>query len=234
MQAGAAQPPATEPVPEQRAPQRTQSQRAWWAELGQVVPRALAGAAHAAHPGPEADCPPLSANPLTWATLAVDELTMSTAYLINRRGGTVQDTLDDTREALRRLDEAGLLDDPAKLFPEPVAPKDLRTTRRRRAGVEFEHLSFRTPDPLPVALPGSVAWNDGNATAHAYLLRHGDRPRPWVVVLHGHRMGEPRDLRLLGSHRLPARSASTSPIWCSPCTGRAAGVGTTRSRAWTR
>lgn len=180
----------------------TPRQRLWWAELGSVVPRAVAGAARAARPPADADCPPLSVNPLTWATLAVDELTMSTAYLINRRGNVQQDTLDDVRTAVQRLRDADLLDDPSALFPQPAAPAPLRTTKRRRARLEFEHLSFHTPSPLPVALPRSGEWTDGNATAHAYLLRHGDRVRPWVVVLHGHRMGEPRDLRLLGSHRL--------------------------------
>src|SRR4051794_41812296 len=58
MQAGTAQTPATEPVPEQRAPQR-----AWGAELGQGVPPALAGGAPPAPPGPAAPLPPPSAHP---------------------------------------------------------------------------------------------------------------------------------------------------------------------------
>src|SRR4051794_41755901 len=74
MQAGTAQTPATEPVPEQRAPQR-----AWWAELGQVVPRAMAGAAPAPPPGPPAHRPPPSAHPPTPAAPALDERTMSQA-----------------------------------------------------------------------------------------------------------------------------------------------------------
>jgi hypothetical protein len=54
-----------------------------------------------------------------------------------------------------------------------------------------------------VPLPGDDRWDAGdNGSAHAYLLRRDTTPRPWVVVLHGHRMGEPRDLRLLGSRRL--------------------------------
>jgi len=176
--------------------------RAWWAELGRVVPRAVAGAARAARPAADADCPRLAPNPLTWATLAIDELTISTAYLLSRRAEVVADTRAETRVAVQQLSKAGLLDEPALLFPELPAPVDLRTTKRRRAGLDFEHVSFQTPNPLPVRLPRSDEWAAGNATTHAYLLRHGDRVRPWVVVLHGHRMGEPRDLRLLGSHRL--------------------------------
>jgi dienelactone hydrolase len=189
-------------VKSEAASETQQPERRWWAELGSAVPRAVAVAARAAKPPADADCPPLAVNPLTWATLAVDELTMSTAYLLSRRSGVQQDTLDDAREAVRRLDAAGLLDDPAAVFPAPRPPVAPRATHRRRAGLDFEHLSFHTPSPLPVELPRSRAWSSSHATAHAYLLRHGDRVRPWVVVLHGHRMGEPRDLRLLGSHRL--------------------------------
>ena len=192
-------------APQQRAPQR-----AWWVELGRVVPRAVAGAVQAARPADDADCPPLSANPLAWMTLTVDELTMSTAYLLSRRGGPAEDTRAEAHAAVEALSAAGFVDDPARVFPAPSAPGHIRTTRRRRAGIDFEHLSFSTPCPLPVDLPGGEHWatGDGNATAHAYLLRHpadgslARQSRPWVVVLHGHRMGEPRDLRLLGSTRL--------------------------------
>lgn len=197
MQVGAA------PASFQQAPQ----QRSWWAELGRVVPRAVAGAVQAARPNGDDDCPPLSPNPLAWMTLTVDELTMSTAYLLSRRSGPPEDTRVEARQAVDALQAAGFVDDPARVFPPPSAPAEIRATRRRRAGIEFEHLSFSTPYPLPVELPRSGDWasGDGNATTHAYLLRHGDKNRPWVVVLHGHRMGEPRDLRLLGSTRL-ARS----------------------------
>ena len=191
-------------APPQRSQQRS-PQRPWWAELGRVVPRAVAGAVQAARPTPDADCPPLSANPLAWMTLTVDELTMSTAYLLSRRGAPAEDTREEAQAAVEALTAAGLVHDPAKVFPAPSAPAQIRTTRRRRAGIDFEHLSFSTPYPLPVDLPRSGDWatGDGNATAHAYLLRHEPRGnRPWVVVLHGHRMGEPRDLRLLGSTRL--------------------------------
>ena len=67
-------------VPAPRSPQRP-----WWAELGSVVPRTVATAVRATRSGPDSATPPLAANPLTWATLAVDELTVSAAYLLTRR-----------------------------------------------------------------------------------------------------------------------------------------------------
>jgi hypothetical protein len=181
-------------------------QRAWWAELGAVVPRSLRTAMQASRGGTGAALPPLATNPLTWATLAVDELAVSAAYLLSRRTAeeVSQQAVDDAAAAVRALRQAGAIDDPRLVHPVPSAPAEVRVTRRRRAGIDFEHLSFVSQYVAPVELPGADRWAAGEANrrTHAYLLRHGDRPRPWAVVLHGHRMGEPRDLRLLGSRRL--------------------------------
>ena len=181
-------------------------QRAWWAELGSVVPRAVSTAMRASRGTTESGAPPLAANPLTWATLAVDELTVSAAYLFSRRSAeqVSEEAVADTSAAVRALRDVGAVDDPRLVHPQPGPPTDVRVTSRRRAGIDFEHLSFVSEYQPPVAVPGAERWSDGEANrrTHAYLLRHGDRPRPWAVVLHGHRMGEPRDLRLLGSRRL--------------------------------
>jgi hypothetical protein len=181
-------------------------QRAWWAELGSVVPRTVSTAMRASRNRADAGPPPLSANPLTWATLAVDELTVSAAYLLSRRSAeqVSEQATADTSAAVQALQSVGAIDDPRLVHVVPGPPTEVRVTRRRRAGIDFEHLSFLSPYQPPVDLPGADRWRNGEANrrTHAYLLRHGDKPRPWAVVLHGHRMGEPRDLRWLGSKRL--------------------------------
>ena len=188
-------------VPAPRSPQRP-----WWAELGSVVPRTVATAVRASRSGADSATPPLAANPLTWATLAVDELTVSAAYLLTRRSAeqVSEQAVEDTSAAVAALRGIGAIEDPRLVHPAPGPPTEVRVTRRRRAGIDFEHLSFVSQYQPPVELAGAQRWADGEANrrTHAYLLRHGDRPRPWAVVLHGHRMGEPRDLRLLGSRRL--------------------------------
>ena len=188
-------------VPAPRSPQRP-----WWAELGSVVPRTVATAVRATRSAPDSPTPALAANPLTWATLAVDELTVSAAYLLTRRSAeqVTEQAVDDARAAVAALRAIGAIDDPRLVHTVPGPPTEVRVTRRRRAGIDFEHLSFVSQYEPPVELPGAQRWADGEANrrTHAYLLRHGDRPRPWAVVLHGHRMGEPRDLRFLGSRRL--------------------------------
>jgi hypothetical protein len=188
-------------VPAPRSPQRP-----WWAELGSVVPRTVATAMRATRSAPDSPTPALAANPLTWATLAVDELTVSAAYLLTRRTAeqVTGQAVDDARAAVAALRAIGAIDDPRLVHTVPGPPTEVRVTRRRRAGIDFEHLSFVSQYVPPVELPGAQRWADGEANrrTHAYLLRHGDRPRPWAVVLHGHRMGEPRDLRFIGSRRL--------------------------------
>lgn len=185
--------------------------RPWWSELGAVVPRSVAFARRARRPARDAGAPPpLSRNALALATVALDEFAISTAYLLTRRSAEEisEKSQAEAVTALDRLAAAGVVDNPVLAHPAPAGPSAVRLTRRRRPGVEFEHLSFVSEYRPPVDLPGVTHDDDGssNTRAHAYLLRDhtrtGGADRPWVVVLHGHRMGEPRDLMLLGSFRL--------------------------------
>jgi hypothetical protein len=170
-----------------------------------VLPRSVGFAARACRPSADAGVPALSANPLSWATIAVDELAVSTAYLASRRHAEsiTQDRLEAASAAVGVLDTAGAIDDPYRLYPAPPAPDQVRLTTRSRGGLDFEQLSFPSAHPAPAALDELTDWKLlVNERVHCYLLRHGDRPRPWVVVIHGHRMGESRDIRMLGSRRL--------------------------------
>lgn len=193
------------PAPAAAAADGAVADRSWWAELGAVVPRAASFAWRAGRGGRESAVPPLAANPLTWATVAVDELAVSAAYLLGRRRAeqVSAEAVADVVLAADRLAAAGVVAEPALAHPDPGAPDPVRLSRRHRAGVDFEHLSFPSRYRAPVEMPGAQCWADepANRTVHTYLLR-GARSAPWVVVLHGHRMGEPRDLRLLGSVRL--------------------------------
>jgi pimeloyl-ACP methyl ester carboxylesterase len=183
----------------------TASPRPWWVELGSVLPRSVSFAARATHPPASGGIPSLSANPLSWATVAIDELAVSTAYLLGRRHAAeiTLDRLDAAARAVEVLRSAGAVDEPGLLYPAPPLPAPVRLSRRSRGGIDFEQLSFLSFHPVPAGLAEMADWDvAANERVHAYLLRHRDKPRPWVVVIHGHRMGESRDLRLLGSRRL--------------------------------
>lgn len=75
--------------------------------------------------------------------------------------------------------------------PPPLERPRLRTLRA--AGVDYEHLSFESeyePDPEE---PGRARWLSyrANRTAHAWVVRHPDPARPWLVGIHGYQMGSP-------------------------------------------
>jgi pimeloyl-ACP methyl ester carboxylesterase len=181
------------------------SLRPWWHELGSVLPRSLSFAARATRSHEDVGIPSLSANPLSWATVAVDELAVSSAYLLGRRRAErlTLDRLAAAEHAVEILRSTGAVDDPSQLYPAAVAPAAVRLSQRSRSGIEFEQLSFDSIHPAPAGLADLTEWDIvANERVHAYLLRHHDKPRPWVVVIHGHRMGESRDIRFLGSRRL--------------------------------
>lgn len=101
--------------------------------------------------------------------------------------------------------ERGWLDDPASYHLDPPAPEHVTLHRERALDLRYEHLVFESGyEPHP-GEPGRQRWLDQteNRTAHAWLLRHGEPGRPWLVCLHGFGMGRPTmDLRAFRAARL--------------------------------
>jgi hypothetical protein len=95
--------------------------------------------------------------------------------------------------------EAGWLDTPERFFatPPPLEEVTIRPARGPRQH-DHERLSFDSGyEPWP-GEPGRQRWLDyeANRRARAWVLRH-DEPRPWLVCIHGARMGRPNlDLAL--------------------------------------
>lgn len=179
--------------------------RPWWVELGAVLPRSMRFAARATRADQQTLVPPLSFNPLSWATVAVDDIAISSVYLLTRKRAEqlTLDRLDAAQRAVDLLGDAGVLDDPTTLYAAPSTPVGLRLSRRHRGGLDFEQVSFDSALPSLAGLMDLTEWQvDANERVHAYLLRHDDGPRPWAVVIHGHGMGESRDIRFLGSKKL--------------------------------
>lgn len=187
------------------SPAMAATMRPWWVELGSVLPRSMTFAARATRHDPQRLVPPLSFNPLSWATVAVDDIAISSVYLLTRKRAEqlTRERLDAAVHAVDLLRAAGAVDDPASLYAAPSAPIGLRLSRRHRGGLDFEQVSFDSALPTLPGLMDLTEWQvDANERVHAYLLRHGDGPRPWAVVIHGHQMGESRDIRFLGSKKL--------------------------------
>ena len=149
--------------------------------------------------------PPLKLSAATLGSVLADEL-LVTAIRLRSRSRTLDlaGMADDLGLAVDRLNSAGYVESPALLHREPAVPRNIRLTSRRVCTLRFEHLSFESFYTPPVGMPRADTWlsDESNHIAHAYVLRHDDRPRPWVVALHGHGEGEPIDLLMMGSRGL--------------------------------
>jgi dienelactone hydrolase len=87
----------------------------------------------------------------------------------------------------------GWLEKPASFHAVPPPFAAVATEKRRFARLAYEHL--RVPSgyaPHPEE-PGAERWlrYAPVADAHAWLVRNGDASRPWLVCVHGYRMGHP-------------------------------------------
>ncbi len=147
-------------------------------------------------PAPE-EVPETRLHPRLAARAAGDEVSMAGIVLttwplsVGRRAARIGTELDD---ALQLFDHRGWLDDPASYHQAPTPPKEVHSETRQHRGREFEHLSFESGyEPWPEE-PGRGRWlsYEANRTAHAWILRHPGEPRPWLVGLHGIRMGSLR------------------------------------------
>ncbi len=105
----------------------------------------------------------------------------------------------ELHEAHELFDERGWLDKPVSYHrvPPPLEQVDIRSERSGR--LAFEHLRFESLyEPHPDE-PGRERWlgYGPTRTAHAWLLRHREGNRPWLVCNNGYRMGTPlMDLRV--------------------------------------
>jgi dienelactone hydrolase len=100
----------------------------------------------------------------------------------------------ELREARQLFGDRGWLEKPADYHRAPPELGDARLCRARSRGLDYQRLSFESGyEPRPEE-PGRDRWQSyrPNRTAHAWVLRHQDASRPWLVCIHGYQMGKPR------------------------------------------
>jgi predicted esterase YcpF (UPF0227 family) len=100
----------------------------------------------------------------------------------------------ELEEALALFEEKGWLGDPRSYHRAPPPVDEIGSGGRRHREPGFEHITFESSyEPWPEE-PGRDRWlsYERNRTAHAWVLRHPDVPRPWVVCIHGIRVGSPQ------------------------------------------
>ena len=136
-------------------------------------------------------------NPTLAARAAGDELSMAAIVLTTwplAVGGRATRIAGELETALGLFEERGWLRDPASYHESPPPVDGVASGDLHHPEAGFEHLTFESLyEPHPEE-PGRERWlsYEGNRTAHAWVLRHPGGPRPWVVCVHGIRMGSPR------------------------------------------
>ena len=97
----------------------------------------------------------------------------------------------EATEAYFLFDEKGWFSKPASYHrdPPPLEEPDIEIIEHK--GREIEHLTFESLYKPHENEPGRERWvaYKRNPTAHAYILRHPGEPRPWLICVHGIRMG---------------------------------------------
>jgi hypothetical protein len=128
------------------------------------------------------------------AKTALDEALL--AYLIGTSRLPGADEMVRIGTDARRLEELtrqrGWLEHPEGLHRAPPAPERVYVQQARVYGWAYERVNYPSafaPDP---ELPGAELWvqHQNNRQVVGWVLRHPGPPRPWLVCIHGYRMGE--------------------------------------------
>ncbi len=100
---------------------------------------------------------------------------------------------DEIASAAAMFTERGWHRDPAGYHESPPGLPSVLSNKERSWGIEYDHIRFVSGyEPHPDE-PGRDRWMQyrPTRTAHAWVLRHRGRSRPWLVCVHGYRMGFP-------------------------------------------
>lgn len=137
--------------------------------------------------------PPLSLS--LAAKVAADEAFRALMVGMSRvpSAGALRDVRAELGAAASFFSERGWLDDPTGYHPAPPGLGSPRVSRANAWGTQFDHLQFVSGYEPRMGEPGRERWMSYKPcrTAHASVLRHRGASRPWLVCVHGYRMGFP-------------------------------------------
>lgn len=131
------------------------------------------------------------------ARAASDEMLMAGIVLtswpiaVGANATRIRREMDAARDL---FEKQGWLRNPTSYHQTPPPAKDPEVRAERYAQWDFDHLAFDSLyEPWP-GEPGRERWlgYENNRVAHAWAMRHPGPPRPWLVCIHGIRMGSPK------------------------------------------
>jgi len=128
--------------------------------------------------------------------VAIDETILATLAL--RQPNLMTDDYvrlrNEVHQARAMFRDRGWLDEPSSYHGTPPDLLEVRSRPARARSIAYEHVSFASEYEPYADEPGRDRWlsRTANRTAHAWVLRHrDDKPRPWLVCIHGYEMGIP-------------------------------------------
>jgi hypothetical protein len=129
------------------------------------------------------------------AKIALDELGYASEVLATSAVAVTQRhrIASEVMTALSFYGRRGWLENPESYHAAPPLLQSPSLRPARFAGQSFQHMEFESGyEPHP-GEPGRERWleHGANRTAHAWVLRHGDRSRGWLICIPGYRMGTP-------------------------------------------
>lgn len=128
----------------------------------------------------------------------VDEVVLAGFKMLQRDEGLLPRIELEIEAAATLYGEAGWIDAPERFHGSPPPATEVTTRAQRGMRYPYQRLSFESGyEPHP-GEPGRERWLGylANRRVRGWLLRH-DEPRPWLVCIHGARMGRPNiDLTL--------------------------------------
>ncbi len=132
---------------------------------------------------------------------ALDEALLSYFILISNipNGDEAEAICDAACEVEAALASTGVRADPLLLHRVPPVPEDVVLTPGRALGHTFEWLSYSSGFVADTRLHGAADWElaRANRQCHALVFRQKEESRPWLLCIHGFRMGIPAlDLQL--------------------------------------
>lgn len=101
--------------------------------------------------------------------------------------------VDEMERALDLVERKGWDKKPQKYHVAPPAFAKPLQSSARFMGFDFSKLSVASEFEAYGAVPGSSRYMSygQNQNAHAWMLEHPGGPRPWILAIHGYRMGFP-------------------------------------------
>ena len=143
-----------------------------------------------------ADVPPPVPSLRLSARVAFDEAVMASlqAWMRFPSGTEAERVQREVAAASELFEDRGWLDKPQDYHPQPPILDAPSLERARARGFDYEHLSFDSGYEPHAQEPGRDRYLAYQPTrrAHAWVLRHAGAERPWLICIHGFRMGSPR------------------------------------------